>query len=230
MVGGPVCWCAHGAAAALVLFMAAVEVSVPVWAERGRNTAWHPQHIAERYGLFTLIVLGETVLSSTAAVQRGLAGGTGALPLLGLRVCGLVIVFGMWWVYFGQRAERFLRVQPAGVPLGLRPLPDLLVGRRGGAGMAWRSTTPATWATPQSHRGRGRRSRSGGRVPVRRVAAACPSAASVRAASLAMRDRRAHPARGTDPVGAAADALVVAALVATSVVADARPRHSPTPR
>ncbi len=52
--------------------MVIAEVSVPVWAERARRTPWHPHHIAERYGLFTIIVLGETVLASTAAVQRGL--------------------------------------------------------------------------------------------------------------------------------------------------------------
>jgi len=57
----------------LFLVFAAAELAVPVWAERAGNTPWHPHHIAERYGLFTLIVLGETVLSATTAVQRGFA-------------------------------------------------------------------------------------------------------------------------------------------------------------
>ena len=34
-----------------------------------RRTPWHPEHIAERYGLFTIIVLGETILSSSVAFQ-----------------------------------------------------------------------------------------------------------------------------------------------------------------
>ena len=39
------------------------ELAVPVLAERaGPMTSWHPEHIAERYGLFTLIVLGEAIL------------------------------------------------------------------------------------------------------------------------------------------------------------------------
>ena len=43
---------------------------MPVWAERaGPTTPWHPGHIAERYGLFTIIVLGECVLAATTAVQ-----------------------------------------------------------------------------------------------------------------------------------------------------------------
>ena len=32
-------------------------------------TNWHPHHIAERYGLFTIIVLGECVLAGATAVQ-----------------------------------------------------------------------------------------------------------------------------------------------------------------
>ena len=36
---------------------------MPVWAERAGPTTWHPHHIAERYGLFTLIVLGESILA-----------------------------------------------------------------------------------------------------------------------------------------------------------------------
>jgi low temperature requirement protein LtrA len=118
------------------LIMAAIELAVPLWAERSRNTPWHPQHIAERYGLFTLIVLGETVLSSTAAVQRGLAGGTAALTLLGLAVCGLVIVFGTWWVYFGQRAERILRSNRQGFRWGYGHFLIFSSAAAVGAGMA----------------------------------------------------------------------------------------------
>ncbi|MGW1027162.1 low temperature requirement protein A [Streptomyces sp. NPDC002577] len=36
-------------------------------------TPWHPHHIVERYELFTLIELGESVASATAAVWAGLA-------------------------------------------------------------------------------------------------------------------------------------------------------------
>src|SRR3954449_3397347 len=37
--------------------LAAAELTVPYWAERRAGTTWHPHHIAERYGLFTIIVL-----------------------------------------------------------------------------------------------------------------------------------------------------------------------------
>ena len=43
-------------------------------AERaGRTTPWHPGHIAERYGLFTIIVLGEGVLACVVAVETAVA-------------------------------------------------------------------------------------------------------------------------------------------------------------
>ena len=40
---------------------------VPTWAERQSGPSWHPHHISERYGLFTLIVLGEAVAVVVAA-------------------------------------------------------------------------------------------------------------------------------------------------------------------
>ena len=49
-----------------------LELLVPVWAERAAPTTWHPHHIAERYGLLTLIVLGESILAATLAVQSAL--------------------------------------------------------------------------------------------------------------------------------------------------------------
>lgn len=47
-------------AVATFLALAILEQLVPWWAERRGSTAWHPHHIAERYGLFTIILLGES--------------------------------------------------------------------------------------------------------------------------------------------------------------------------
>ncbi|MDQ1644382.1 MAG: hypothetical protein QOJ50_566 [Cryptosporangiaceae bacterium] len=84
------------------------ELAVPAWAERTTMTAWHPHHIAERYGLFTLIVLGESVLSATVAVQAGLDTGQHAGSLIALALAALVIVFAMWWLYFGRSSHELL--------------------------------------------------------------------------------------------------------------------------
>ncbi|GIF52645.1 low temperature requirement protein LtrA [Asanoa ferruginea] len=77
------------------------ELMVPVWAERPGMTEWHPGHIAERYGLFTLIVLGETVLAASVAFENGLGGDANA-DVIWLGAAGIVIVFAMWWLYFDR--------------------------------------------------------------------------------------------------------------------------------
>ena len=90
------------------LVLVAAEVLVPVWAERATTTTWHPAHIAERYGLFTLIVLGESILAATNAIQEGLSSGHSVGALIAIAAAGLVIVFCMWWLYFDQPGHRRL--------------------------------------------------------------------------------------------------------------------------
>jgi low temperature requirement protein LtrA len=95
------------------LLLAGLELAVPVWAERSTHpTPWHPDHIAERYGLFTLIVLGECVLAATATVQA--ATGTGGLSasLAVVATGGLVLLFALWWSYFDRPAAEGLRASP----------------------------------------------------------------------------------------------------------------------
>ncbi len=97
-------------ATATFLLLAAADVSVPLWAERTTPTTWHPHHIAERYGLFTIIVLGECVLASTVAVQAAFTTGGFTIDLLLVGGGGLVLLFALWWIYFlspvGEGLER----------------------------------------------------------------------------------------------------------------------------
>lgn len=79
-----------------------VELSVPVWSEREISTSWHPHHIAERYGLLTLIVLGESVLATTVAIQSAFAGGHDGARLIAVVIGAPLIVFSMWWLYFDR--------------------------------------------------------------------------------------------------------------------------------
>ena len=46
-----------------------LEFLVPYLAERTGMTTWHPHHIAERYGLFAIILLGETIAVLAAGVS-----------------------------------------------------------------------------------------------------------------------------------------------------------------
>ena len=107
----------NGLLLATFLLLVLAELSVPVLAERvGAPTPFHPHHVAERYGLFTIIVLGEVILASVQAIQGAIAapdaGGTAghATPAPGggapspqlwlLIVGGLLLVFSLWWLYF----------------------------------------------------------------------------------------------------------------------------------
>jgi low temperature requirement protein LtrA len=100
------------------LVLAAAELAIPVWAERPAPTSWHPRHIAERYGLFTLIVLGECVLSSTLAIQAALEEDAVLADLATTAVGGLLTVFGMWWLYFSKESHWFLTSLRAGIVWG----------------------------------------------------------------------------------------------------------------
>ncbi|MYX73290.1 low temperature requirement protein A [Streptomyces sp. SID3915] len=83
------------------LVLVAAELAVPAWAEAGsRRTPWHPGHIAERYGLFTIIVLGEVILASFTAIQSAVTGRGLSASVLLTALGGLLLVFGLWWIYF----------------------------------------------------------------------------------------------------------------------------------
>jgi low temperature requirement protein LtrA len=77
------------------------ELVVPYVAEHAAEAAiFHPEHIEERYGLFTLIVLGESILADTAGFQSAVDEGGLSARLLALGVSGLLIAFAAWWIYF----------------------------------------------------------------------------------------------------------------------------------
>ncbi|WP_199035095.1 low temperature requirement protein A [Glycomyces salinus] len=90
------------------LVLVAVDMAVPVHAERAAPTTWHAHHITERYGLLTIIVLGETVLAATMGVHSALEIGHDRTQVLVIAVAGLVTVFSMWWLYFDRPAHDLL--------------------------------------------------------------------------------------------------------------------------
>jgi low temperature requirement protein LtrA len=79
-----------------------VELAVPVFAERARQTPFHRHHIIERYGLLMIISLGEIVL----AISHGYGLLNEAESPFEVALCAtsaLVIVFAIWWVYFCEQ-------------------------------------------------------------------------------------------------------------------------------
>lgn len=74
----------------------AIDLLTPMWATRATpDRVFNAGHIAERYGLFTLIVLGETILAVSVGARDALDGG--ALDLTTLIICGsaLAVAFGV---------------------------------------------------------------------------------------------------------------------------------------
>jgi len=82
------------------VFFGVLELLVPVYAERRNMTPWHPHHIAERYGLFTIIVLGESVLAATTAILAARSIDGLSIDLVVVAIAGLVVLFACWWLYF----------------------------------------------------------------------------------------------------------------------------------
>jgi low temperature requirement protein LtrA len=69
------------------------------------------EHTPERFGLFTIIVLGEVIL---AVIAGGEVGGA-AWPLV---VVGVSLAFFVWWIYFDGVGGAEARLPSAGKPIG----------------------------------------------------------------------------------------------------------------
>lgn len=94
----------------LWLAAGAADAATPLVAERhGTRVPPHSEHLPERFGLFTIILLGEAM----AAVMRGMGTHESWPPAAAVSVAaGLVVVFQVWWAYFqriGVAAPRRVR-------------------------------------------------------------------------------------------------------------------------
>lgn len=74
----------------------------------------HPTHLPERFGLFSIIVIGEAILSLEVAVSN--IGTDFITEFMGLM--GLIIVFALWWGYFEEAGGAEERVQERGDQIG----------------------------------------------------------------------------------------------------------------
>lgn len=78
------------------------------------NFPVHPTHLPERFGLFTIIIIGEAIVSVVFAISNvGLGLYTGLIGLM-----GLVISFTIWWGYFEEAGGAEARVQERGDQIG----------------------------------------------------------------------------------------------------------------
>jgi low temperature requirement protein LtrA len=103
----------HGATRASLWTVAAlIDYAGPAWLTRERLRGLQRvavAHFAERYSLFVIICLGESIIAAGAgAVGRPLAA-----DLVAAVALSLVTTIGLWWTYFDRQAEtaeRRLRV------------------------------------------------------------------------------------------------------------------------
>jgi low temperature requirement protein LtrA len=117
------------------LVLAPAELLVPAWAERAGRTTFHPEHIAERYGLFMIIVLGEGVLAASLAIQTVMDGAGLSPDVFAVVIGGLLIVYSMWWVYFDRPEEHLLDSVPTALAWSYLHLPIFAAVAAVGAGL-----------------------------------------------------------------------------------------------
>jgi low temperature requirement protein LtrA len=83
-----------------------VEMTVPFFAwGRLPGAAVDPRHLPERFGLFTIIVLGESVLS----VVLGVADTTWEIESGLAAAGGFLVAAALWWIYFDFLDESVVR-------------------------------------------------------------------------------------------------------------------------
>ena len=85
----------------LVGLMTAAELAGPWLIETRKGSApWHAHHIAERYGLLTIIALGEGIVGTVASLSAEVTVEGWTVDAVLVAVAGIGLTFGMWWIYF----------------------------------------------------------------------------------------------------------------------------------
>jgi low temperature requirement protein LtrA len=83
------------------------EILVPYYAESHTQTQFHSEHIEERLGLLTIIVLGESILASANSFKSLIEHFS--YDVLFVSIGCLFTLFGIWWLYFNNSVEHHLR-------------------------------------------------------------------------------------------------------------------------
>ena len=102
----------HGAGRELLWAAAvAIDYAGPAWLTRERLRGLQQvavAHFAERYSLFVIICLGESIVSAGAGAFAGPLGESRPLSaaLVVAVACLLAITVGMWWAYFERAAQQ----------------------------------------------------------------------------------------------------------------------------
>jgi low temperature requirement protein LtrA len=75
-----------------------LELAGPLLAERRKGgTPWHAGHIAERFGLLTIITLGEGVIGTVASLSAVVDAQGWSRDAVLVVMAGIGLTFGIWW-------------------------------------------------------------------------------------------------------------------------------------
>jgi low temperature requirement protein LtrA len=105
-----------------------LELSAP-WVGRHQieRAPIHASHLVERFGLFTLIVLGESVISVAQGAVKGATQGSWTAAMAAAAVAGFLAVACLWWLYFDRIDDGAIRSVLRGLIWNYAHLP-LLAG------------------------------------------------------------------------------------------------------
>ena len=105
-----------------------IELSAP-WVGRHQiaRAPIHASHLVERFGLFTLIVLGESVISVAQGVAKSADQGDWTAAMATAAVAGFLVVACLWWLYFDRLDDDTIRSVLRGLIWNYAHLP-LLAG------------------------------------------------------------------------------------------------------
>ena len=97
----------------LVGLMTLIELAGPWLLEKrtGSSAPWHAHHIAERYGLLTIIALGEGIIGTVASLSAVVTAQGWSVDAVLVAVAGTGLTFGMWWIYFVVPSAHLLHAQ-----------------------------------------------------------------------------------------------------------------------
>lgn len=78
-----------------------LELGGPLLAEgKANGTPWHGAHLAERYGLLTIVALGEVIFGTVASVSALVETSGWSIEAAIVVFAGVGLAFGLWWNYF----------------------------------------------------------------------------------------------------------------------------------